>query len=427
MSLLVSVKRVVKRLAGKSERANEIIETASRVLHDAIFAVNAARVNLITAVPEATEKVDAALPIGFNISGYAYGVYGLSHSLRGTARGIEAIPLPYVINNIDPREVPPAEFVSDRLSLENPYRFNLLHFNPDSLKYLVSNVGRSYFAGRYNIGFWFWETPTLPKQWVDFKGAFHEIWTASEFVRQAVEKSTHLPTINVGQVIEVDESELDLDRACFNLPKDEIVFLSYFDYQALIARKNPVGMIDAFKKAFPNENNVRLIIKTMHGELPTCAEDRAVVEAAAADDPRIQLISTVLTRREMMSLVKCSDCVVSLHRSEGFGLSMAEAMALGKPVIATSYSGNMDFMTEQNSFLVRYSPLTTTRAYGQFPKGTVWADPDTDHAAELMRFVSQNPTAASAAGKRAAQDISDLYSAERVGKRIMDRIKVICA
>jgi glycosyltransferase involved in cell wall biosynthesis len=106
---------------------------------------------------------------------------------------------------------------------------------------------------------------------------------------------------------------------------------------------------------------------------------------------------------------------------------MAEAMALGKPVIATSYSGNMDFMTEQNSFLVRYSPLTTTRAYGQFPKGTVWADPDTDHAAELMRFVSQNPTAASAAGKRAAQDISDLYSAERVGKRIMDRIKVICA
>ena len=193
-----------------------------------------------------------------------------------------------------------------------------------------------------------------------------------------------------------------------------------FDAHSIVERKNPGALIQAFKRAFPSEANARLVLKLVHA-------DRALVERlrAEAADARVLVVDRVFDRDEVNSLIALSDCYVSLHRSEGFGLTLAEAMALGKPVIATGYSANVDFMNVSNSLLVRYQMVRLERDLPPYPRGSVWADPDVDHAAELMRMVYADPDRARKLGERARADVMAYLSPEAAAARISERLALI--
>ena len=184
----------------------------------------------------------------------------------------------------------------------------------------------------------------------------------------------------------------------------------------------PLAVIQAFKKAFVPRQNVTLVLKSInHSAYPDHV--RALGEAAAGFN--VRFIDEHLRKSEVNSLLASCDCYVSLHRSEGFGLTMAEAMYLGKPVIATSYGGNMDFMNVNNSFPVRYDLVEITQDFVDYKKGSVWAEPDVDHAAELMQTVYGDREKAAGVGQAAADHIKRHFSPENTGAEIRKRLDLI--
>jgi glycosyltransferase involved in cell wall biosynthesis len=188
------------------------------------------------------------------------------------------------------------------------------------------------------------------------------------------------------------------------------LFLFMFDYLSTIQRKNPIGLIEAFKRAFAPGEGPQLLLKTINGPLRPLAEE--AVLWAAHDRADIHVIDCSLSATERDALMATCDCYVSLHRSEGFGLTMAEAMALGKPVIGTAYSGNLEFMTDDTSMLVPFAPVRVPRGCGPYPPDATWADPDLDEAARAMRTLASDPAAAAALGTRARDHIARHHSVE---------------
>jgi len=204
-------------------------------------------------------------------------------------------------------------------------------------------------------------------------------------------------------------------------------FLFPFDYLSTIQRKNPVGLIEAFKRAFSPDEGPQLLIKTINAPLRPLAEEEVLWAAHGRGD--IHVVDCSLSDEERDGLMAGCDCYVSLHRSEGFGLTLAEAMAIGKPVIATGYSGNVDFMTAENGYLVDYEITRVGPDCEIYPADGEWAEPSIAHAAELMRRVWSNPQEAAQIGERAARDIAEQLSPEATGapmrRRLEDRTALL--
>jgi len=194
-----------------------------------------------------------------------------------------------------------------------------------------------------------------------------------------------------------------------------------FDYLSTVQRKNPVGLIEAFKLAFAPGEGPQLLIKTINAPLRPLAEEELLWAAHGRSD--IHIVDRSLSGEEMAGLMAACDCYVSLHRAEGFGLTMAEAMAIGKPVIGTGYSGNVDFMNSENSYLVDYTIGRVGPDCEIYPPEGEWADPSNEHAAKLMRSVFSEPAKAAARGQRAAADVARLLSADVTGQRMRDRLE----
>ena len=194
-----------------------------------------------------------------------------------------------------------------------------------------------------------------------------------------------------------------------------------FDYLSTIQRKNPVGLIEAFKRAFAPGEGPQLLIKTINAPLRPLAEEEVLW--AADGRPDIHVLDRSLTPEELEGLMSACDCYVSLHRSEGFGLTLAEAMSIGKPVIGTGYSGNVDFMNPENSFLVDYTIGRVGPECEIYPPDGEWADPSVEHAAQLMRAVYDDPAEAARRGARAADDIARMLSPEATGAAMRRRLE----
>jgi glycosyltransferase involved in cell wall biosynthesis len=193
-----------------------------------------------------------------------------------------------------------------------------------------------------------------------------------------------------------------------------------FDFLSIAERKNPFALVQAFKRAFRPGDGAVLLIKTVNG--PHAARPLRRLEAAAADHPDIHVVDGYVSASEKDSTIAACDCYVSLHRSEGYGLTMAEAMAYGKPVIATAYSGNLDFMDEANSFLVPFRLTTISRRRGPYSAGEQWADPDVDAAAELMRYVYDHPDEARAVGHAASAELRTHHTIQRTASFLAGRL-----
>jgi glycosyltransferase involved in cell wall biosynthesis len=363
------------------------------------------------AVPRPVGVSGPGLPFGVNVVGYSSAELGLGVAVRRVRRALEAVGVPH------------SEIVYDRTSSSQrfsasgeafgPYHFNLLVITPDQLPLFVEDVGPQFLSGHHNIGLWFWESDvTAPQQEKAFE-LVQEIWVATEYLTRAFRRPGGPPVHVVPTPLVFEEPAVGpSERARIGLD-ERFTFLFSFDFLSEPYRKNPLGLAEAYRRAFPDASgSTRLLIKTINGSL--FPEVRERIACSVADRADVELWDSLLSSADRLALVAAADCYVSLHRAEGLGLTMAEAMAVGTPVIATGYSGNLDFMPEGSALLVpgREVEVGEGRYY---PAHGHWADPDLDAAAAMMRRIAQDPQLRrdlADAGRRALRP----FSFTRVGE-----------
>jgi glycosyltransferase involved in cell wall biosynthesis len=357
-----------------------------------------------------------------NVAGYFRAELGLGSAARSILSALEAAGIPF--NTVpfgataNRQEHPFSERRADGPAAD----INLVCVNPDQFPRFAEETGPELRQGRYTIGVWFWEVEDFPRT---LHGAFNyvdEVWVASEFMRETFLKVSRKPVFKYRLPIQVPEVDRALSRADLGLPA-KYTFLFSFDFLSVLERKNPLGLIRAFTEAFPDGSGPALVIKTINGDKRLLEMEKLWYAARGRSD--IMLKDGYLSPVENSTLTALADCYVSLHRSEGFGLTMAEAMALGKPTIATAYSGNLEFMTPENSYLCPYRLCAVGLEREPYPAASQWAEPDTSAAAQLLRDVYTNCEAAERRGQRAAEDIRALHCPAPAGEIMHQRLATI--
>ncbi len=309
---------------------------------------------------------------------------------------------------------------------------NLIHLNAESVPLAFAFEPREIFAQSYNIGYFFWELNQIPKCHRLALELLDEIWVSSEYDREIYARNTDKPVVNVGMAVEPLPEAAPVARTAIGLEEDSFVFLTTFDSFSFIERKNPLGVIEAFRRAFPaGDEKARLVIKTQNRFRvydPHQLKMWKRIDAAVRAEPRILVINETYAYKDLLGLKRACDCYVSLHRSEGWGFGMIEAMQLALPVIATAYSGNMEFCTPETAWLVDYELVGVREdEYIFVERGCHWADPDLDEAATLMRTAVADPVAAKAKGEAAAAFIKGDFSIEAIGRRYAERLAKVRA
>jgi glycosyltransferase involved in cell wall biosynthesis len=370
------------------------------------------------------------------VVGYLRGNLGLGEAARGYVRAMQAAGVPVATHTVladppvDERERAamrrPETRAFDDLQLEDGRRpdVNLLCVNADQLPALVAELGSTAATGRYTIGQWAWETDAIPDRWSAAFNLVDEIWVYSRYVAENVSRASPVPVVVVPLPVEAPPAP---GRSTLPVPlaEEDFAFLFAFDYFSTLERKNPVGLVEAFTRAFAPGEGPKLVLKTIHAGFRPEARER--LRWTARGRPDVLLVDALLAPDEMAALFARADCYVSLHRSEGFGLTLAESMALGKPVVATAFGGNTDFMTPANSYLVDWSPTAVGPEGEHYPAEGTWAEPSVEHAAALMREVWEDRDGARRRGARAADDVAQTLSAEAVGGIARHRLERIAA
>lgn len=373
-----------------------------------------------TPTAEAPRLVDGA---GVNIHAFARGQFGLAENARLYARALIGSGYPVTICDID-MDIPHG--LDDRsvdawIGETTPYPVDIVFANPDHFAHVMPRVRSRDGPRRYTIACWFWELENFPEEWRPALDDVDEIMVASAFVEQAVRRVTDKPVIRLPIPLS-DVVDSGLQRADFGIDDDVFVFLCSFDFISFLTRKNPFAVVEAFRQAFANTgSDVRLLLKSINGHRnpPMLRE----LLNATSGDARIIVRDEVIDREHVHALQRCCDAYISLHRSEGFGLGLAECMRLGKPVIGTAYSGNMDFMSNDNSCLVPYRLVPVREGEYPYWQGQVWAEPDVREAAVLMRRLYADGNYRRAIGERAAIDIHQNYSPRVSAAMLIDRLE----
>ncbi len=359
--------------------------------------------------------------LGINIAGYINGEFGIGEGVRANIRAVEAAGIPFTINNFTRSPHRKRDTTYQNFSQDNPHPVNLIQVNADEVATFIKHTDSSYFENKYNIGFWAWELPVFPPEWQPAFNRFHEIWTYSNHCAEAISAVSPIPVIKIMPSISLAQSALE--REALNLPKHKFIFLFVFDFSSRIERKNPLAVIQAFKQAFGEDNRVLLIVKSSNSK--NFSEAQSSLNSAIANHSNIKHLDGYLSKEKINGLLYNCDCYVSLHRCEGFGLTMAEAMFYGKPVIATGYSSNTEFMNVGNSFCVKYKLVPIEEDCGPYKKGNVWAEADVEHAASFMRYVFNNSQEAQQIGAIAAEEIQTLLNPQVTGDKIRKRLEYI--
>ena len=364
--------------------------------------------------------------MGINIMGWFRGRLGIGESARSSSRACDAVELP---NELLDLKTPCLADMSDetlvgRLGDGNPFGVNLVHINPPESHDLEHYYGREFFANRYNIAYWAWELPEFPDDWVPTWRYYNEVWCPSRFVADAVSRKVPLPVVVMPHAVKPELEPRDW-RAHFGFPADQVLFLFAFDFNSYLERKNPMGLVEAFRRAFPDKSQQEagLVLKYHSGDRHP--NDLARLKEALSDVGPVYEISESLPREAVTGLQAACDVFVSLHRSEGFGLNLAECMALGKPVIATDWSGSAEFVKPGNSIPVPYQMVELRETHGPYEAGQIWAEPDLDAAAKAMRTLVEDPALRERLGKQAQVDIERWFSPNAVGNLYRQRLKWI--
>ena len=359
----------------------------------------------------------ARRPFGVNLIGHAFDVFGISEDIRMVARALAAAGVPFCVINYPAAN---GAASTDR-SLEpwlctdpngGPYVFNLVCMAAPIQARWLRQCGLAPLRERYTVSEWPWEAQKWPHPWLPLLQVADELWPASSFTASAQARpaaSLKMPLRIMELAAEIDQP----DRLCspearlacrsrHGLPADAVLFGYGFDLNSTATRKNPMAALEAFQLAFPLPHlpatfgreltqhalsgHVALLIKTFQPR--SFSAEWEWVRLRAAEDPRIHLIAESLKRSELIALYACFDVFFSLHRSEGYGRGMAEALQLGLDVIATDFGGNTDFCTGPLSHPVRYRQVPIPRGAYPCAEGHQWAEPDLEHAAEICREVA---------------------------------------
>lgn len=370
--------------------------------------------------PELLPPPESSDELGINLIGYLHAESGVGEAARSSLRALRQTGLPFSLVDYRLGNVSRMDETVHGNGNQVRYPINLIHVNADQSKIARDHLGGELFQGRYTIGYWYWEMPVFPEFLHFAYDQVDEIWVSTEYNRATISQFTHKPVTLIPPAIEVN-IEKPLTREELHLDEEAFIFLHMSDTLSMTERKNPEGVIRAFRQAFGDkpEMNVKLVIKLSN--LERQPELAAEVYGAMEQDPRIQLIDGYLDRNTLNNLINACDCYVSLHRAEGFGLPIAEAMYLGKPVIATHWSGNVDFMNEENSLPVHYTLVELEKDVGPYQKGQLWAEPDIGDAAEKMFHIVEDRALWSRLGSAAMQAIREGLSPSRIAGLVSAR------
>lgn len=355
--------------------------------------------------------------------GYAESALGLGESFRNMLKALDSAGMRFSIypfsKGAESRYIGP--FLDSKYDRTGLYDINVAYIQTSQLPDYFVELRRQIIGARYNILRTYWELSEAPPAWRGLIDQFDELWVPNSFVEAAFRRIFDKTITVIPVCINVDRIKM-YRREHFRLRRDQFLFLFSFDYHSGSARKNPLGVLQAFEYAFPDqETKVGLVIKST-GPRGFDATASRFLENASKLDTRITVLDEPIGRNEMLSLIDNCDCYISLHRSEGFGLGMAEALALGKPVIATDYSGNHDFINSATGFPVPYSLRALLPEEYPMSEGQSWAEPDLNAAIKHMQAVFNDPEQRLERAARGQRYIKEHYSEKRVARIIADRI-----
>ena len=371
-----------------------------------------------------TQREEGGQGMAANFIGYLTGEFGVAENARLFIAAAQHTGVELALTSIDASGT--ARQADTRLahSITNKPTFpiTVIFANADQVPLVQAALGPPYLTA-YTVGYWYWELGTFPEEWDGSFDGVDEVWVATEFVRAAVRARTDKPVHKLRPPVEVVLDRV-YQRAEFGIPDHRFVFLFSFDFHSFIERKNPFALIAAFKEAFPTDDTrAVLVLKATNGDKRP--EERKRLLETIGGDARIMLDDRFLSREAMFGLESVADSYVSLHRAEGFGLGLAESMAMGKAVIGTAYSGNMEFMNASNSCLVGYKLIDIEKNQYPYGLGKQWADPDLAQAAFHMRRLVDDPAYAHAIGQAAAAHMREAFALAPCGEAVAKRLQAI--
>lgn len=361
--------------------------------------------------------------LGVNLAGFLTAELGVGESARCMVRAMDAAGLPVALMPLKLRCKNPLgdQTFAGRLQDGSPHGVNIVHLDPPASRDL-DHHHPELRPGKYNIAYWAWELPEFPDSWVPACAYFDEIWCPSDFVREAISLKAPLPVITMPHAISFAPPSGDA-RSRLGLPPGRFLFLVLYDLNSYTERKNPRAAIEAFRRSGLAGPGAALVIK-VHNVKGNEA-DLARLQVDVADLPGTVLITETLSREAVYQLQAACDCYVSLHRSEGFGLVVAECMLLGKPVICTDWSATAEFVNAANGCPVRYRLAPLEKNHGPYGKGQIWAEADPDHAADWMRRLHADAGLCAQLGASAHATIIARFSPDVIGARYRKRLEGI--
>jgi glycosyltransferase involved in cell wall biosynthesis/SAM-dependent methyltransferase len=375
-------------------------------------------------LPAAPERPRRERPLGLNVAGYLNAELGVGEVARQLIGALDAHRVPLVpVGLYAPNSRQGHEYATPTKAVA-PFDINLICVNADGLPGFAEEAGEQFFEGRHSIGVWWWELSEFPREW---EGSFEhvdEVWVGSRFIADALQHIAPVPVFHVPLPVEIVEG-LPPARDMLGLPQDEFLFLFAFDYNSVFKRKNPLDLVEAFTRAFEPGDGVRLVVKSINHERDPDNHDR--LRIAAAEHPHVRLIETYLPAQDNHRLLASCDAYVSLHRSEGFGIGMAEAILRGKPVVATGYGGNTDFLNEQTGYPVAHTLTKVGEGAWPYDPDAEWAQPDLDDAVRQLRAVVEDPDEAASRVDRGQELLRTVHSPYAAGERMLERLEPVRA
>lgn len=365
--------------------------------------------------------------LGLNIAGFLTADLGVGESARCMVRAADAagIPAALVPLKLNCKNRLGDQTYAARLQDSNPHGVNVVHLDPPAARDLDHHHGPGFRAGKYNIAYFAWELPEFPDAWQPSFDYFDEVWCPSNFTAAAIAEKSPVPVLTMPHAIGFaapagPTAEL---RRRFSLPVEKFLFLTLFDLNSYAARKNPRAVIAAFRQSGLAGHGAALVVKVQN--VAGNEADFAELRESVRDLPGTVILTETLARADIYALEAACDCFVSLHRSEGFGLAVAECMALGKPVISTDWSATAEFVSAENGCPVRAPLVTLDRNHGPYAKGSTWADPDPAHAAEWMNRIFSDRTLCAQLGAAARATIAARFAPAVIGARYRRRLENI--
>lgn len=362
-------------------------------------------------IPESAAPAFANGKQGIEVVGLFHNATGLGESARLCARQLQGEGFKvrttsaekYLFKKKD------IDWQFENTAREDEIGLRIIHLNPPMIPPYAIGAGLKKFASVYNIGYWAWELENLPQEWIKSLSYINGLMAPSDFICKTLQRYTDKLVLKLPHSVKIDDVSKDM-RGRLNILPDDFLVVSVFSVESSIERKNPEGLIAAFLKGLGDVPNAHLIFKIN----PLSKELTRLLELTGGH-PRIKFIDDLWPRADVLGLIQSADIYASLHRSEGFGLGLAEAMMLGTPVMGTGWSGNMDFCDSDNSFPVHYTMTNVKSTHPEFSRAgmSVWAEPDIHQAAKIMRGIYKNNEEATAKAALCLQKTNHYFTQER--------------